>query len=462
MPFDIVRVDTEEVRMTCETGGEAGRLANGLNTAEQESGSPIRWRVIKRKDETPETPAWWQREYDRFATGEYKTAPWLYEPWFSGLPSATVGDQAELIRQYGAKHGHFPHVAKGDPAKIAFTPDGTWGASDRQNRMRVGRYLAQYYSDVLSNERIQELCASWDIEFGVGLEVKFAKTSDEIELVYRNGPNSCMSHGTRDYNTGDTHPSRVYGAGDLAIAYLENAGRITARSLCWPEKKIYGRTYGDTHRLHELMQALEYEHVEYCDGGDEFDGARLLKLPYKGGYIMPWLDHGGYVYDEGDSFFRITSDSGEIDAQSTEGLIMARDDSARCDSCGERYDSDNEGGYVDDRDLCESCLESETFYCEGCSDRHIGTGVYSDDLGHDYCRDCYRERHSDCHECDNEHANDNMTADVDGNLWCEDCAEDATRNEFGEIDETYEPTDNVCNEPTHETIHDHRQEELPL
>lgn len=457
MPFDIVRVDTEEVRITCETGGEAGRLANGLNTAEQESGSPIRWRVIKRKDETPETPAWWQREFDRFAVGEYNFAPWLYEPWFSGVGPDDVGNNYTL-RLYAGKHGHFAHVAKGDPTKIAFTPDDAFGERDGQRRMRVGRYLQQYYGDVLSNERIQELCASWDVEFGVGLAVKFGSTREEFSHVYQNGPDSCMSHGTSDYETGDVHPAEVYAAGDLAVAYLENDDRITARAICWPEKKLYGRVYGDTHRLHELMQALEYEHEDHCDGETGFCGARLLKIAHRGGYVMPWLDHVGTVEDAG-KFWRI---DGEYDAQCTTGMMYPRG-RTECYMCEEHYDDDNEGGYVDGHDYCQSCYEEHTFFCEGCHEQCAGDSHYSEDLNHDYCRDCYRERHSGCHECSEEHAHNNMTADVNGDLWCENCAADATRNEYGEIDETYEPADNApdVHEPT-PTIHDHRQEELPL
>jgi hypothetical protein len=457
MPFDIVRVGTDEVRATCETGGEAGRLASSLNAAEQESGSNTRFRVVNRKAEASAEPAAWQmREYGRMCDGEYKFAPWLYEPWFSGM---ALDNAADNMRLYAGKHGHFAHVAKGNPEMVAFTPDDAWGGRDAQKRMRIGRYLQQYYGDVLSNERIQELCANWDVEFGVGLAVKFASTRDEISHVYRNGPDSCMSHSTRDYSTGDVHPSEVYAAGDLAVAYLENQDRITARAICWPDRMLYGRVYGDTHRLHELMRALDYRHEDHCDGETGFCGAQLLKISHRGCYVMPWLDHVGRVTDNG-KFFVIDED-GEYNAQDTSGLVNIRDNLSTCDSCGDRYDSENEGAYVDDRDLCESCFETETYYCEGCSERHIGDAHYSADLERDYCRDCYRERHSVCHECDEEHAN--MTADVDGNLWCETCAEDATRNEFGEIDETYEPSDDTSDvrEPT-PTIHDYRQEELPL
>jgi hypothetical protein len=460
MPFDVVQVGTDEVRVTLETGGEAGRLAASLNAAEIESGSDRRFRVISRKAETPEMPAWWQREYDRICTGEYKPAPWFYEPWFHGQETDNASGNYTM-QLYAGKHGHFAHVAKGNPEMVAFTPDDTWGGRDAQKRMRVGRYLTQYYGDVLSNERIQELCANWDTEFGVGLAVKFGSTREEFSHVYQNGPDSCMSHGLRDYNTGDVHPSEVYAAGDLAVAYLENQDRITARAICWPDRMLYGRVYGDTHRMHELMRALDYKHEDHCDSETGFCGARLLKLPHRGGYVMPWLDHVGRVTDNG-KFFVIDED-GEYDAQDTSGLMSVRDNLSTCESCSERYDSEDEGGYVDGRDLCESCLESETFYCEGCNDRHIGEAHYSEDLERDYCRDCYNERHSGCHECSTEHASDNMTADVDGNLWCETCAEDATRNEFGEIDETYEPSDDTSDvrEPT-PTIPDYRQEELPL
>src|SRR6266550_1006295 len=187
MPYDVMQVGTEVVRITCETGGEAGRIAARLNTAEIESGGATRFRVIQRKEEAPAEPAaWMRREYERLGNGPefggYRATPWLYEPWFSGDAHTRIENALNSnIIMYGGKHGHFAHVAKGDPAKIAFTATAAAGENDTQTRMRVGRYLQQFYSDVLSNERIQELCANWDVEFGVGLTVKFAKTSDEIE-----------------------------------------------------------------------------------------------------------------------------------------------------------------------------------------------------------------------------------------------------------------------------------------
>jgi hypothetical protein len=109
-----------------------------------------------------------------------------------------------------------------------------------------------------------------------------------------------MTFRTSDY-LGDEHPVSVYAAGDLHLAYLEQQdGEITARALVWPERRKVGRTYGDTTTLLTKLLELGYEKPENYDA---IKGARLLKIPYRQGYIMPFLDACGCDYSDAGEFW---------------------------------------------------------------------------------------------------------------------------------------------------------------
>lgn len=127
-------------------------------------------------------------------------------------------------------------------------------------------------------------------------DVQFATTPDDIEKVYLTGPSSCMTK-PADY-FGGVHPSRVYGAGDLAIAYLKKrrGEGIAQRAMCWPAKKIYSRIYG-TGPLEDFLKALGYVN-------GKFDGAKLLKLhppkQKKDYFVLPYVDYHDYVVERRD------------------------------------------------------------------------------------------------------------------------------------------------------------------
>ena len=104
----------------------------------------------------------------------------------------------------------------------------------------------------------------------------------EIERVYLEGPTSCMSYEAGDEDIRESiHPVRVYGAGDLAVAYMRNArGKINARTICRPEKKVYGRLYGASGRLREALEAQGFKRGR----GEDFVGSKFLIEPSLGGF----------------------------------------------------------------------------------------------------------------------------------------------------------------------------------
>lgn len=302
-----------------------------------------RYRVVPYKDE-----AWRHREGERLRKGVYK----------------------ELPEDFPTLDEHYAHFSKDDKSKIAYTPDKAKGEQDIQVVIKPGRYLKKYFPD-LSNDEIEahvNKLAAYDAP-----EVLFAKTADEIEEVYLNGPNSCMSHPTSSYSTGGIHPVRVYGDSDLQVAYVKRKGEITARCLCWPERKQFGPVYGDYSRLEAGLTKLGYEK------DDDFSGARIRKIPTPNGkcYVMPYLDVGSYVNTDGDYF--VIGWGGEYYARDTCGVTGP---TFYCACCDEQVAGEEPAGYVCDEAWCESCIDEYAVYCVHNDEYiHVDRAVYCERTG---------------------------------------------------------------------------------
>lgn len=316
-------------------------------------------------------PDWKRRERVRLKY-EYMAVPWADKSW------SKSGD-AEL---------HFPHVAAGDTTKIAFTENEKKGRQDIQLRMKPGRYLKRFFGAILSGDEIESWAQKWAALEQV--EIKFAKTADEIEEVYCNGPHSCMAYSPEEFSS-KCHPVRVYGDSDLQVAYMIRDERITARVLVWPEKKKYSVVYGDKGRLVPKLEELGY--TSGC-----LEGARIRKISDGSSFVMPYIDELYSVSDcDGDWF----SLGGGISADNTNGLS---DYGRPCDNCGDNYDDDDEGGYVDSRDesWCPSCYEN-TFYCSYTHEQIADAdGIELDD------GELVSERHFEC---------EGWTCEISGGLF---------------------------------------------
>jgi hypothetical protein len=286
---------------------------------------------------------WRAREQHRFKTGEYKPLPWagLLEP----IPD------------------HFAHVSPTDQHQVEFTENEEKGRVDAKTLLPPSRYLLKYYPDMDDVER-RALHALFEGETDV-TTVHFATEQDEIEQVYVDGPESCMAHET-DYYASSMHPTRVYAAGDLAIAYLRNdRGEITHRTLVWPEKKIFGRVYPDFDR-EPLIYALRRLGYVYSYFG--FTGARLLAIEDQGewddewfeGYIAPYLDvvHRADVSDDGN--YLILNPKGMLNLHQQSGIAEETGPGMyRCRSCDEM--SPDVGEYLTSE--CTECAIKNGYIC---------------------------------------------------------------------------------------------------
>jgi hypothetical protein len=217
---------------------------------------------------------------------------------------------------------HFARRENIGSALISYFASPEQGVINRRTSQAAGRYLAQFYPD-LQQEELKRYLAMVDPSG----QLMFATTPEDATTVYDSGPDSCMLGDKGRYLPGGTdaldtddfnddaddvrdqsdHVCRIYGTGDLALAYLQDgSGRITARSVCWPEKKLHGRVYGDIARLNQKLKDEGFTKVETFPGGARVepleamvDGERRFALPYFDNVAgITMLDDGTFVTGE--------------------------------------------------------------------------------------------------------------------------------------------------------------------
>lgn len=332
---------------------------------------------------------WKARESARFETGFYEATPFKGESWFD---------------EVHARLNHFLHVSRTDKTRVSFTESEEKGIADRQTApMNIGRYFTRFAAEYgLTPERIASLSVQYSkVHGGAELAFKLAMTPDEIEAVYTMGepnvydqhsPTSCMSYAARRFSS-SIHPTRVYGAGDLGVAYLLKGDRCTARALVWPAKKIYSRIYGDEERLAALLREAGYS------DSSNLAGARLLKIQHRGQYVMPYIDGEAdqVKHSACGKFFELVTHRGAFSAGNTNGLA------------GECSDYDD-----DDEDSC---------HCERCN-RTVDADYtfYLEDISETWCERCYNAHAMTCESCQQTVRSDGAVRLASGDWICESCS----------------------------------------
>jgi hypothetical protein len=342
--------------------------------------------------ESADERADWQfRERERFSDGHYVHVPWY---------------------QVDAHPDHYAHLSVKTPGLVAYTKDPESGHLDKQTAIKPGRYLERFYAEIFSREQIQSYAEQ--ITANGLTSFKLATSPDDIQAVYENGPRSCMAHtyGARTYRTckccerngvgsgshyaydSDCHPVRVYGDSDLAVAYYGTIENPSARSVVWPEKKIYSKIYG-SNVLARLLESAGYE------SGD-LNGAKIRAIESNGTYVVPYIDSVSCAaVDRTGRWIILGSSNGRqyLDCSNTNGLGAEpeNDTSFSCDSCGNRYDEDQYGG----DGLCNDCWGESHGTCDKCHDTFDTDDLRSDARGYDYiCSSCYRDASENCAICD--------------------------------------------------------------
>lgn len=328
---------------------------------------------------------WRQREIGRMCDGTYKPLPWIGESWWHGA-----------IKVKPAKD-HFAHVSAKYPGRVAFTADDAKGLADIQTPMKAGKYLTMLRCG-LNSAQIADWSAKFSAQFEDGL-LQLATTREDCREVYETGPASCMSGKAEIYASKPYHPAEVYAhPTDCAVAYLARGGRTTARVVVSRELKQYTRIYGDQGRLEPLLKTAGYKHGHML-------GAKLLKIPHRGGVVMPYLDCGYYARDheDGKSLEIVgTSRDAAYCTCNTNGMAgphgpfddngEEEDEGWTCEACNDHQDSGQTSWNVNGRFWCESCFDEHAFTCASCGEHHpIGDAypvLVRNGMTRDWCASC--------------------------------------------------------------------------
>lgn len=188
----------------------------------------------------PESPpAWHLRELRKYANTTYRHVPWHAEPWAQ--------------RHYS----HFPHISRIDNVLIAYTPNPDKGDRDLQTPIKPGAYLRKFFSDILTIDEINRWASAVTLP---NYKLNFTTDAAIIADIYHQCARACMSHTNSTYSaTVGVHPTEVYANGPLALAYLTNHhGAPVARAMCWPEKHIHTRIYGESARMTIALTNANY------------------------------------------------------------------------------------------------------------------------------------------------------------------------------------------------------------
>ncbi len=192
-------------------------------------------------------------------------------------------------------------ITKSNSEKLSYIKDEINGLNGNRTLISVRGYLEKYSS--LDKAGIDRLCMRFNLFVIEDDGLKFATDPDEITTVYTSfetGFDSlCGSCMRGDFAYLPNHPSVVYGGGDLALAYiLGKTGKTRARSVVFPEKRIYGRVYGSS-EIHDKLRKRKFQKSAYFAEANTSDsklslaGARLKRISipdYTDIYLMPYID----------------------------------------------------------------------------------------------------------------------------------------------------------------------------
>lgn len=177
-----------------------------------------------------------------------------------------------------------PYINKN--GKLCVTPSIAYGWQDRQQVCsKPSKYLKMIPG--ITPEEVKERATQVN-HLLTPPELSFATTKKEIERVYINGPNSCMSGPSSGFLAGGEHPCTVFGYDDdIAVAYLTKEGRITSRTLVNTRTKTWLRVYGDKPIKNKLKD------LGYCQDDDTLDNC-CLELIWVNEetdlFVLPYLD----------------------------------------------------------------------------------------------------------------------------------------------------------------------------
>jgi hypothetical protein len=389
MPFNIVDVESGTLiryrnkLLEYETPEEATAVAKAQ--AAKHPGLKFKIKAVAIDDSK-----WIAREQARIDNGTYVGVPFAGHVWFYAGEGRYTKEQLDYsygkgnpyVAVIGVIKNHFPHVSMTNKQMLSYTESSEKGAKDIQTQIKPGAYLTKFFGGVVSADAIAIHVRDWQRRFA-DVELKFARTPEDIVRVYQHGPNSCMSGAADGYatctkgkNAKYLHPCEVYGKsddggfiGDLTVAYLESKYGVTCRCLVWEDKQQYGRIYGDSTLITRELQALGYQ-------PGTFEGARIAKIvldqKYRT-YLMPYIDGWSRVLERPDHFVLSTGRELSSTEQrkaswfnccNTSGNSGAKSPLYHCAGCDDEYETDTLHSVAGHGRYCPTCYDETFFYCE--------------------------------------------------------------------------------------------------
>jgi hypothetical protein len=363
-----------------------------------------------------ERNAWRQREADRFNSGVYFHVPW---------------SDADVHPD------HYAHLSTVNAGLVAYTKSEEHGTTDRQTRVKPGKYLEEFYGATDYRTRAIWIgqCAAQHTTLSI------ARSTADIVKVYLGGPSSCMDAAhmrNGDFDCGNHHPTEPYGNSDLGVAYFGDIDKASARCVVWPDKLLHSRIYGSEHTLQTLLQGAGYTH-------GSMKGAKIRAIEFSDeSYVVPYVD--GISNASLSGKWLVLDNRGDIATQTQNGLSSIEDTSETCAHCGDGTYEEGD----DSAPYCQSCY-GDSSYCSSCEETCFGEGTstYNGWL----CESCADNASKECAVCDEiflEEAysgsaqrarRNNGTTDL-----CSDCAE--THTFCSDCDAWYENADHCpdCHE----------------
>lgn len=209
-----------------------------------------------------------------------------------GTWDAPVWANTSFYREGFHRDQTFVHISEEDPAYVSFFASPKALKAGRKTTTKPGRYLLQFHGDELSSSHIERWANIHREQWVQDGTFAWAKTPEQIANVYQMEASfqSCMQYG---YHPTDgwskagfdedllVHPTYIYGAGDLELAYVHRGDRLVARALVWREKGRVGRVYGDAPLLRGFLKREGINTVSSNANYDSLEGARVLKIPFE-------------------------------------------------------------------------------------------------------------------------------------------------------------------------------------
>jgi hypothetical protein len=295
------------------------------------------WRAYIDKH-TPHEHWWLFREAYRFINGNY--TPALLVSQLHRIADTDRND--ELCSRVQSLWWHFPHISIDEPSMVAYTPNPEYGVRDRQVRTKVGRYLQQFYGDLITSEQIRSMAngtKQLDLEFDSDIRAAYLRGG-------RDGVTSCMTHpvGHCNYSIrGAYHPVDVYLTGEFKVALLHDGfnNEICARALVYEPSRVFVRCYG--REANTLQDRLTEKGYSEQSGWD--DGIRLrLIRDDDDKVVVPYMDgrtqSASIEYHDGKEWL-VVDRNGDVD-MSTQYGIWEEAERHYCDECQDSVECDEE------------------------------------------------------------------------------------------------------------------------